>query len=48
MSVWDSNKASKTIDPLGKPEGKEAYIVHYVVSPEIVLMGGFNTQVFAA
>jgi hypothetical protein len=36
-----------TIGPPGKPEGNAAHKVHCVVSPEIVLMGDCNTQVFA-
>jgi hypothetical protein len=48
MSVRGSNKASKTIGPPGKPEGNTVHRVHCVVSPEIVLMGGYNTHVFAA
>jgi hypothetical protein len=41
-----SNKASKSICPTGKPEGNIAHRVHCAVSPEIVLMGDYNTQVF--
>jgi hypothetical protein len=48
MFVRGSNKASKTIDPPGKPEGNAAHKVHCTVSPEIVLMGGYNTHVFVA
>jgi hypothetical protein len=48
MSIWGSNKASKTIGPPGKPEGNTVHRVHCAVSPEIVLMGGCNTHVFAA
>jgi hypothetical protein len=44
---WGSNKDSKTIGPSGKPKGNEVHKVHYAVSPEIVLMGGCNNQVFA-
>jgi hypothetical protein len=46
--VWVSNKASKTIGPPGKPKGNVAHIVHCTVSPEIVLMGCYNTHVFTA
>jgi hypothetical protein len=46
MFVWVSNKASKTIDPPGKPEGNVVHRMHYVVSPKIVLMGGCNTHAF--
>jgi hypothetical protein len=48
MSVWVSNKASKTIGPSDKPEGNTVHGVHCAISPEIVLMGGCNTHVFAA
>jgi hypothetical protein len=48
MSVQGSNKASKTIDPPGKPEGNAAHKVHYIVSPEMFLMGGYNIQVLVA
>jgi hypothetical protein len=48
MSVQGSNKSSKTIGPPGKPEGNVAHRVHCSVSPEIVLMGGYNTHVFVA
>jgi hypothetical protein len=44
---WGSNKASKTIVPPGNPKGNPTHRVHCVVSPEIVLMGDCNTQVFA-
>jgi hypothetical protein len=47
MFVRGSNKASKNIVPLGKPEGNTVRRVHCAVSPEIVLMGGYNTHVFA-
>jgi hypothetical protein len=46
MSVRVSNKASKTIDPPSKPEGNVVHRVHRAFSPEIVLMGGYNTHVF--
>ena len=42
-----SNKASKTIGPPGKLEGNVTHIVHYAVSPKIVLMGDYNTHVLA-
>jgi hypothetical protein len=48
MSVQVSNKASKTIDPPGKPEGNVAHRMRCAVSPEIALMGGCNTHVFTA
>jgi hypothetical protein len=48
MSVWGSKKASKTIGPLGKPESNAVHRVHCAVSLEIVLMGVYNTHVFAA
>jgi hypothetical protein len=48
MSVWVSNKASKTIDPLGKIESNTTHKMRCVVSPEIDLMGGYKTQVFIA
>ena len=46
MSVQVSNKASKTIDPPGKPEGNTTHRMRCVVSPEIDLMGGCKTHVF--
>jgi hypothetical protein len=48
MSVQGSNKASKTIIPLGKPKGNATHRVNCVISPEIVLMGGYNTHVFVS
>jgi len=44
--VQGSNKSIKTISPPGKPEGNVAHKVLYIVSPEIVLIGGYNTHVF--
>jgi hypothetical protein len=46
MSIWVSNKASKTIAPHGKPVGNTTHRMHCAVSPEIDLMGGCNNQVF--
>jgi hypothetical protein len=46
MSARGSNKASKTIAPPGKLEGNAAHRVHYVISHEIFLMGGYNNHVF--
>jgi hypothetical protein len=40
-------KPSKTISPLGKPEGNIVHRVHNTVSPEVDFMGGDNTQVFS-
>jgi hypothetical protein len=40
-------KPSKTIIPLGKPEGNTAHRLHNIVSPEIDFMGECNTQMFA-
>jgi hypothetical protein len=48
MSVRVSSKASKTIDPPGKLEGNTTHIMRCVVSLEIDLLGGCNTQVFIA
>jgi hypothetical protein len=48
MSIQGSKKAFKTIDPPSKPEGNTSHKVHYVVSPKIVLMGGYNTHVIEA
>jgi hypothetical protein len=48
MSIWVSNKASKTIGPPGKPEGNTTHKMCCAVSPEIALMGGCKTQVFTA
>jgi hypothetical protein len=45
MSNWGSKKSSKTISPPGEPDGNTMHIVHYVVSPEIALMGDCSTQV---
>jgi hypothetical protein len=47
MSVRGSKKASKTISSPCKPEGNATHRVHRTFSPEIVLMGGYNTHVFA-
>ena len=46
MSVWVSNKASKTIGPPGKPKGNVAHKMCCAFSPEIDLMGGYKTHVF--
>jgi hypothetical protein len=48
MSVHVSNKASKTIDTPGNLEGNTTHKMRCAVSPEIALMGGYNTQVFIA
>jgi hypothetical protein len=47
MYVRGSKKSSKTIGPPGNPEGN-VHRVHCAVSPEIVLMGVYNTHVFVA
>jgi hypothetical protein len=46
-SLVSNNTLLKTIDPLGKPEGKTMHMMHCIVSPEIVLMGGCNTHILA-
>jgi hypothetical protein len=48
MYIRVSNKASKTIGPLGKPEGNATHKMRCVVLLEIALMGGCKTQVFPA
>jgi hypothetical protein len=41
------NKTPKSIDPPGKPEGNTTHRMHCTLSPKIVLMSGYNTQVLA-
>jgi hypothetical protein len=48
MSIRVSNQASRTIDRPGKLDENIVLKVHSVVSPDIVLMGGYKTNVFAS